>query len=173
MGELIDDVLEYSRVTRIDRKLEMVDMGEVAAEVAARLAAPYPDTRVSIGPLGHARADLAMVRQILENLIGNAFKYSAKVAAPAIHIDAEPVDGAIWYRIADNGVGFDMRYADRLFGMFQRMHPAADFAGTGVGLAIVKRLVERHGGQIEGDASPDAGATFRFHLGRPESADGA
>jgi PAS domain S-box-containing protein len=171
MGELIDDVLEYSRVTRIDRKLEMVDMEAIAADVAGRLAAPYPGTQVWIGPLGPARADVAMVRQIFENLIGNAFKYSAKADAPAIRVETEAREGLVWYVVSDNGVGFDMRYADRLFGMFQRMHPSADFAGTGVGLAIVKRLVERHGGKIEASAVPGEGATFRFRLGPLDTGD--
>ena len=168
MGELIDDVLEYSRVTRIDRQREIADVNVIATEVMLRLATTQPDTRCVVRPLGRASADPAMLRQIFEALIGNAFKYSATVARPEIEIDVQVDHGTNWYRVRDNGVGFDMRYADRLFGMFQRMHSAADFLGTGVGLAIVKRLVERHGGNVNAHSVPGEGATFRFNLG-PEA----
>lgn len=165
MGDLIDDVLEYSRITRIDRKREDVDVGALVLEVLVALRQAYPGTKCSVLPLGQARADVAMLRQILQNLLGNAFKYSSHNADATVIIDTVEEDGVKWFRVSDNGVGFDMRYADRLFGMFQRMHAAADFGGTGVGLAIVKRLVERHGGRIEATAKPGEGASFRFHLG--------
>ena len=165
MGDLIDDVLEYSRITRIDRKREDVDVGVLVEEVLSSLRQTYPGTTCRVLPLGHVSADVAMLRQILQNLLGNAFKYSSHVADATVVIDTVEEDGVRWFRISDNGVGFDMRYADRLFGMFQRMHAAADFGGTGVGLAIVKRLVERHGGRIEAAAKPGEGASFRFHLG--------
>ena len=168
MGELIDDVLEYSRVTRIDRQRETVDVNAIASEVVLRLSAAQPASHCVVRPLGRACADPAMLRQIFENLIGNAFKYSAMVVQPEIEIDLQVDQGTSWYRICDNGIGFDMRYADRLFGMFQRMHSAADFRGTGVGLAIVKRLVERHGGSVEARSVPGQGTTFRFNLG-PEA----
>ena len=168
MGELIDDVPEYSRVTRIDRQREIVDVNAIATEVMLRLTAAQPDSRCVVRLLGRASADPAMLRQIFENLIGNAFKYSAMVAQPEIEIDLRVDQGTSWYRVRDNGIGFDMRYADRLFGMFQRMHSAADFPGTGVGLAIVKRLVERHGGSVEAHSVPGQGTTFRFNLG-PEA----
>ena len=165
MGDLIDDVLEYSRITRIDRKREDVDVGVLVEEVLSSLRQTYPGTTCRVLALGHVSADVAMLRQILQNLLGNAFKYSSHAAGATVVIDTVEEDGVQWIRISDNGVGFDMRYADRLFGMFQRMHAAADFGGTGVGLAIVKRLVERHGGRIEAAAKPGEGASFRFHLG--------
>ena len=165
MGDLIDDVLEYSRITRIDRKREDCDVGALVQEVLAPLRQAYPATTCSVLPLGHASADVAMLRQILQNLLGNAFKYSSHTVGASVLIDMVHEEGVKWFRIIDNGVGFDMRYADRLFGMFQRMHAAADFGGTGVGLAIVKRLVERHGGHVEATAKPGEGAIFRFHLG--------
>ncbi len=168
MGELIDDVLEYSRVTRIDRQREITDVSVIASEVMLRLAATQPDSHCVVRPLGKASADPVMLRQIFENLVGNAFKYSAMAARPEIEIDLQVDHGTRWYRVRDNGIGFDMRYADRLFGMFQRMHSAADFPGTGVGLAIVKRLVERHGGSVDAHSVPGQGTTFRFNLG-PEA----
>ena len=133
-----------------------------------RLSVAQPDSRCVIRALGRASADAAMLRQIFENLIGNAFKYSAMVEQPTIEIDVQVDQGTNWYRVRDNGIGFDMRYAERLFGLFQRLHSAASFTGTGVGLAIVKRLVERHGGTVEGHSVPGQGATFRFNLG-PEA----
>ena len=137
-------------------------------EVVLRLGTAQPDSRCTIRPLGKASADPAMLRQILENLIGNAFKYSTKIAQPEITIDQQMEHEKRWYRISDNGVGFDMRYADRMFGMFQRMHSAAEFPGTGVGLAIIKRLVERHGGNVEAHSMPGRETVFRFNLG-PEA----
>jgi PAS domain S-box-containing protein len=164
MGELIDDVLEYSRITRIDRKREDIDVGALVKEVLAPLRQAYPDTTCRVLPLGRVNADMAMLRQILQNLLDNAFKYSSHTADASVVIDTVEEEGAKWFRVRDNGVGFDMRYADRLFGMFQRMHTVAEFGGTGVGLAIVKRLVERHGGRVEASAKPGEGASFRFHL---------
>jgi len=165
MGSLIDDVLTYSRVIRIDHKREDVDVGALVQEVLAPLRQGHPETTCRILPLGHASADAVMLRQILQNLLGNAFKYSSRTPGATVTMDVVEENGVRWFRVSDNGAGFDMRYADRLFGMFQRMHPAAEFSGTGVGLAIVKRLVERHGGQVQAHAEPGKGATFRFHLG--------
>jgi PAS domain S-box-containing protein len=165
MGTLIDDVLTYSRVIRIDHKREDVDVGALVQEVLAPLQQSHPETTCRILPLGHANADIVMLRQILQNLLGNAFKYSSRTPDATVTMDVVEENGVRWFRVSDNGAGFDMRYADRLFGMFQRMHPAAEFSGTGVGLAIVKRLVERHGGQVQAHAERGKGATFRFHLG--------
>jgi len=103
-----------------------------------------------------------MLHQVLANLIGNALKFSAGREAPRVEIGCCQDGGEQAFFVRDNGAGFDMRYADRLFGMFQRLHSEKDFPGTGVGLAIVKRLVERHGGRIWAESSPDAGATFYF-----------
>jgi light-regulated signal transduction histidine kinase (bacteriophytochrome) len=109
-----------------------------------------------------------MLRQVWVNLIGNALKFSSKHPEPRIDIVSEPAgDGVMQFIIRDNGAGFDMAYADRLFGVFQRLHRADDFPGTGAGLAIVKRIVERHGGKIWAEATPGQGATFRFTLPSP------
>jgi light-regulated signal transduction histidine kinase (bacteriophytochrome) len=112
-------------------------------------------------------ADRAMLRQILENLIGNAFKYSARSEHPSIQIEVQPLAGETVFHIRDNGVGFDMQYAGKLFGMFQRMHTEGQFPGTGVGLAIVKRLIERHDGRIWAESEVGRGTIFFFTLERP------
>jgi PAS domain S-box-containing protein len=165
MSQLIDDILEYSRVGRAQLTPVVIDLGRLVDEVVAELQPAFPDAQVHVGAMPPATADPAMMRQVFANLIGNALKFSAKAAAPRLEIGSREVDGATEYFVQDNGAGFDMRYADKLFGMFQRMHGTTEFAGTGVGLAIVKRLVERHGGSIMAEAAPGQGATFRFTLG--------
>ncbi|HEX8962129.1 MAG TPA: ATP-binding protein [Rhodocyclaceae bacterium] len=165
MSAMIDRILDYSRAGRQPLKKGQVDMAALAGEVAARLKPAYPGADLRIGPLPPAVGDATMIEQILQNLIGNALKYSAKVAQPRIEVGAD-VDGArTVYWVQDNGAGFDMRYADKLFGAFQRMHAEGEFPGTGLGLAIVKRLVERHGGEIRAAAEPERGAKFSFTLG--------
>jgi signal transduction histidine kinase len=144
---------------------EVVDVTALVQAVLGPLHHAHPATVCRVMPLGDANADLATLRQILQNLLSNAFKYSAQTGAPEVTVDSMVEGGHAWFRVIDSGVGFDMRYTDRLFGMFQHMHSAADFSGTGVGLAIVTRLVERHGGQVEASATPGKGATFRFRLG--------
>jgi light-regulated signal transduction histidine kinase (bacteriophytochrome) len=119
--------------------------------------------RCDIGELPDCDADPALLRQVLLNLIGNAFKYSARVPAPRIEIGCERKAGEDVYYVRDNGVGFDMKYADRLFGVFQRLHDG-EFEGTGVGLAIVQRIVHRHDGRVWVYAEPGRGATFYFTI---------
>ena len=121
-----------------------------------------------IGPLGAAHGDPVMVRQIFANLIGNACKYSSSRAAPTVKIGV--IDGAVRrYCVRDNGIGFDMAYAQNLFGMFRRLHSDATIPGNGVGLAIVKKLVEQHNGMIAADAVPGEGASFTFSLGAAQA----
>jgi light-regulated signal transduction histidine kinase (bacteriophytochrome) len=105
-----------------------------------------------------------MIRQVWTNLISNAVKYSGKNEKPEIEIGSTEKEGSVCYHVRDNGVGFDMRYVGKLFGVFQRLHQVNDFEGTGVGLALVKTIVERHGGQVWGEGEVDAGATFYFTL---------
>ncbi len=164
MGQLIDDILEYSRAGRSQLEKTKVDMDALARAVAKDHAEDYPSTTVDLGSLPVVDADRAMLRQILENLIGNAFKYSAGSARPQIEIGLQPNAGESVFYVRDNGVGFDMQYAGKLFGMFQRMHTVGQFPGTGVGLAIVKRLIERHGGRIWAESEPGQGSTFFFTL---------
>ena len=164
MGELIDDILEYSRTGRIDLNKRPLDMQALAQEVVAGLREAYANAQIRIAPLPPATGDATAIRQVLHNLIENALKYSGGRAQPRVDIGAERQDGEIVYAVRDNGRGFDMAYADRLFGIFQRMHRDTDVPGTGVGLAICKRIVERHGGRIWAEAAPEAGASFYFTL---------
>ena len=166
MGDLIDDILEYSRAGRVALRQGRVDLPELARSVIADLRDVYPSAQIVLHPLPPVQGDATMVRLVLTNLLDNALKFSAKRTPPRAEIGAQD-NGAAGHAffVKDNGAGFDMRYADKLFGIFQRMHGESQFPGTGVGLAIVKRLVERHGGRVWAEAAPDQGATFYFTLG--------
>ncbi|MBI4988884.1 MAG: DUF3365 domain-containing protein [Rhodocyclales bacterium] len=165
LGELIDDVLEYSRAGRIALVPVEVDLERLALSVAHELQEAYPGAAVDVAPLPRAQGDETMLRQVLQNLIGNALKFSAGASQPHVEIGVREDHGRRVYFVRDNGVGFDMNYAGKLFGMFQRIHTGAQFPGTGVGLAIVQRLVERHGGEVWAESAPGQGATFHFTLG--------
>lgn len=165
MSELIDNILQYSRAGRQPLARRSVDLAALARSVAANLGADYPTAEVHVGDLPRAVGDPTMLEQVLQNLIGNALKYSAKTAHPRVDVDARNEAGRTVFVVSDNGAGFDMRYADKVFAMFQRLHTESQFPGTGVGLAIVKRLIERHGGEIWVEAEPDRGARFYFTLG--------
>jgi PAS domain S-box-containing protein len=165
MTRLIDHLMEFSRTGRAALNIVPVDMRSLAAQVADECAAScLAGAELRIGALPPARGDAALLRQVWTNLIDNAFKFSAKTAQPRIEIRGEQLDGLVRYSVADNGAGFDMEYAGKLFGVFQRLHTQHEFDGTGVGLAIVQRIVEKHGGQVSGEGRPGAGATFRFTL---------
>jgi light-regulated signal transduction histidine kinase (bacteriophytochrome) len=114
-----------------------------------------------------AIGDAVLLSQVWRNLIANALKFSRNSAAPRVEVGSDTVDGAVWYYVRDNGAGFDMEYADKLFGTFQRLHTDAEFEGTGVGLAIVKRIVDRHGGRVRAESGPGGGAKFLFSLVAP------
>ena len=165
MGVLIDDILQFSRIGRNEMHPETVDMAALAHSVAADLRGDYPAAQLRIADLPPAAGDEAMLRQVWMNLVGNAFKFSAKRERPEIEIGAETQGAETVYFVRDNGAGFDMAHAEHLFGVFQRLHAASEYPGTGAGLAIVKRIVERHGGRIWPQAEVDRGATFRFTLG--------
>ncbi|MFO1281737.1 MAG: ATP-binding protein [Burkholderiales bacterium] len=162
MSGMIDDVLAYSRTQSATLHVAPVDLRALAAEVAAELGASYPDATVDIGALPRLKVDAPMMRQILANLVGNALKFSAKASEPRVRIESAITDAGVEIQVTDNGAGFDPRYADRLFGLFQRLHSQKDFAGSGVGLAIVKRLVERHGGRITAHSKPGVSTTFQL-----------
>ncbi|MCK6385877.1 MAG: PAS domain S-box protein [Rhodocyclaceae bacterium] len=166
MGELIDDMLRFSRIGRGALDLRKVSPGETAAEVVRELQGEFPRAVATVAALPEAVCDPAMLKQVFANLIGNAFKYSARRADARIEVGAREEGGETIYFVRDNGAGFDMQYAQRLFGVFQRLHKESEFPGTGVGLATVKRIVERHGGRIWAEAAPGAGATFHFTLGK-------
>jgi len=170
MGQLIDDILEFSRVSRAEMKMAQVDMHGLAQACLDEQAGDYPAARIVLGPLPPAFGDETALRQVFANLIGNALKYSSKQEAPRIEIGAQEQEGETAYYVRDNGAGFSMEYAQRLFGVFQRMHTDAEFPGTGIGLAIVKNIVERHGGRVWAESVKGEGATFRFTLVRNGSA---
>jgi len=166
MAILIDDLLTLSRVTRSEFERQPVDLSEIARTVAARLAAREPERRVEFviadGLAGEG--DPRLVGIVLENLLGNAWKYSGKRAVARIEVGSILVHGRTAYFVRDNGAGFDMAYVGKLFGAFQRLHTTQEFEGTGIGLATVQRVVRRHGGHIWARAEVDRGATFFFTL---------
>jgi signal transduction histidine kinase len=168
MASLIDDLLSLSRITRTDLAVKRVDLSAMARAVCEELAAAQPGRTVTatIEDGLTAVADPGLMRQVLENLLGNAWKFTSKQAEPRIEFaSAAGEDGRV-YVVRDNGAGFDPKYADRLFGVFQRLHAMTDFPGTGVGLAIVERIVKRHGGRVWAEAEVNRGAAFFFTLGR-------
>ena len=165
LAQMIDDILEYSRSGRQSLKTSSVDLRALANKVAADFRGEYPRTAIRVGELPVVVGVPTMLTQVLQNLIGNACKFSARQNNPEVEIGACEIDGEQVFFVRDNGAGFDMQYADRLFGMFQRMHTDGQYPGTGIGLAIVKRLVERHEGRVWAESEPDKGATFYFTLG--------
>ena len=165
MGRLVDDLLAFSRLSRQEAAKQPLDMAALVREVAGEVAKGAP-ARIDIGELPPARADRALMRQVWANLIGNALKYSGKRADARVEIGGREAAQENLYWVRDNGVGFDMRYAHKLFSVFQRLHRAEEFDGTGVGLAIVQRVVARHGGRVSAESAPGQGARFEFSLPR-------
>jgi signal transduction histidine kinase len=164
MGQLIDDLLAFSRFGRAAMSPDEVDMAALAQGVADELAREAPACTITVGPLPAARGDAALLRQVWINLIGNAIKYSAKRAVPRVEISGRSEAGGAVYCVTDNGAGFDPRYVDKLFKVFQRLHNEDEFSGTGVGLAIVHRIVARHGGRTWAEGRLGEGASFWFSL---------
>ena len=171
MSQLIDDLLVYSRLGRSAMRLQPVDMQSIVAEKRALLQAnaeaDNPGHRIQweIAPLPVVVGDENMLRQVWLNLLGNAVKYSSRSEPAVIRVQSQRLDdGGYRFEVSDNGVGFDMAYADKLFGVFQRLHGAGEFEGTGIGLASVRRVIVRHGGDIGARSAPDEGATFWFTL---------
>lgn len=164
MSGMIDDVLAYSRTQSATLNTGPVDLRALATDVAGELGAAYPAATITVGELPRMRVDAAMMRQVFANLVGNALKFSARSEAPRVTIDSSAGADGVEIAISDNGAGFDPRYADRLFGLFQRLHSQKEFGGSGVGLAIVKRLIERHGGRIAAQSQPGVRTTFSITL---------
>ncbi|HEY6158863.1 MAG TPA: PAS domain S-box protein [Gemmatimonadales bacterium] len=165
-GELIDALLNFSRLGRQPLSLEPVDLTELARGVVDELrrSVGVEGMDVIVDPLPPTRGDRTLLRQVFANLIGNAFKFTRGRPHPQIEIGARREGPAVVYFVRDNGVGFDMRYADKLFGVFQRLHRPDEFEGTGVGLALAQRIIQRHGGRMWADGKVDGGATFFFTL---------
>jgi light-regulated signal transduction histidine kinase (bacteriophytochrome) len=166
MGQLIDDLLAFSRLGRHDMHLTDTDMTALVREVFDQVKGRAADRQVDfrLGKLPVARADLALLRQVWINLIDNALKYTRHRSQVQVSITGVKRGSEVVYSIRDNGAGFDMKYASKLFGVFQRLHSADEFEGTGVGLALVQRIIRRHGGRVGAEAQVDRGATFYFTL---------
>jgi len=174
MDQLIVGLLEFSRIGRQALNRQIIDMSAMAASVAeeARVIHSGSTPAIEITDLPPISGDAIVIRQVWSNLIGNAVKYSANRAQPVVKVSGRIEGSEAIYQVEDNGAGFDMRYAEKLFGVFQRLHRAEEFAGTGVGLAIVQRIVVRHGGRIWAQGATDVGATFQFALPlSPQSTD--
>ena len=170
MGCLIDDLLSFSRMSRQSLENAPVDMAGLARAVFEGLTSGLPGTipRFELQPLPPALGDLAMLRQVWVNLLGNAVKFSSHQPAPVIEAGFTRGAGETTYYVKDNGAGFDQQYAHKLFGVFQRLHTEAEFQGTGLGLALVQRVIHRHGGRVWAEGKPGAGATFYFTLPTPK-----
>jgi len=167
MNGMIDAVLAQAQLAGACLAREDVDLSALAREVGAELLAiqtDAPPVLLQVADGLRTQADALLVRRVLENLLGNAIKYSAKVAQPQVEFGCMPATNPPVYFVRDNGAGFDMQHADKLFGMFQRLHSAKDFPGTGVGLAGVRNIVRRHGGRVWAEAQPGQGACFYFTL---------
>jgi len=170
MAELIDDLLGLARITRATLKRERVDLGAIARRVLARLAAREPERRVDqvVSNGLQAQADPRLATVLLENLLGNAWKFSGKKPQARIEVSGESRDEGVVFVVRDDGAGFDMTFAKKLFEPFQRLHAASEFPGNGIGLAAVHRIVTRHGGHVWAQAAPEQGATIYFTLGGPK-----
>jgi PAS domain S-box-containing protein len=171
MARLIDDLLQMSRVLRAPMQLQPVDLGAEVAQVAADLErdAPGRSVRIEIQRPVEARADRTLIRTVLENLVGNAWKFTSRREDALIEFGTVPAeDAAVCCYVRDNGAGFDPAYEDKLFQPFQRLHSAGEFPGTGVGLASVRQIVERHGGRVWAQGAVGEGATFYFTLDATE-----
>jgi light-regulated signal transduction histidine kinase (bacteriophytochrome) len=167
MGELIDGLLAFSRLQRQEMASRRVRLDHLVAEVWEELAAERGDRRIElvVGELPDALGDPRLVRHVVANLLANAVKYTRHAEPARIEVGHRvTAGGETTYYVRDNGAGFDMRYADKLFKVFQRLHRAEEYEGTGIGLALAHRIVLRHGGQIWADAAPGQGATFYFTL---------
>ena len=169
MDHLIQALLDLARVAGEDMAWQAVDLSELVQAIATDLRNEEPSRRVEfvIAPGLVARGDAGLLRNALQNLLGNAWKYTSKHPTARIELGALTGKSRAVYFVRDDGAGFEMASAAKLFGAFQRFHDPADFAGTGVGLATVQRIIRRHGGRIWAEAAPEQGATFFFTLGSP------
>jgi light-regulated signal transduction histidine kinase (bacteriophytochrome) len=171
MGMLVDDLLNLARVGRRDLGLQVAGLNSIVEEVIGGLKFDAGDRQIEwkIGTLPYVECDIALMKVVFENLLANAIKFTCPRTPAIIEIGREDKDGVSVVYVRDNGVGFSMKYADKPFGVFQRLHRAEDFEGTGVGLATVQRIIQKHGGRIWAQAELDKGATFYFSLGKTEN----
>ena len=174
MGQLVDDLLNLSQVGRRELSVQTTGLNSVVEEVVAGLRPGTEDRRIEwkIGKLPFVEGDPALLKQVFANLLSNAVKYTGPRDHAVIEVGSETLNGTPRVFVRDNGVGFSMKYADKLFGIFQRLHRQEDFEGTGIGLATVQRIIHKHGGRVWAEAELDKGATFYFTLGLDEQAGG-
>jgi light-regulated signal transduction histidine kinase (bacteriophytochrome) len=169
MEKLLDGLLAFSKVIQVDPQHSLIDMTAIVRAVIDELqkcnngSSPLA---ISLKPLIPAYGDVTLIRQVWYNLLSNAFKFTQYKRKREVEIDSHNLNGEVVYCISDNGVGFDMQYVDQLFGAFHRLHAAEEFEGTGVGLAIVQRIISRHGGRVWAEGKVDKGARFYFTLSR-------
>jgi PAS domain S-box-containing protein len=171
MGRLIDDLLEFSRLGKKTVKKNVINMKNLIESVYNELETPYKKGVLILDELPEIEADYNLLKQVVINLISNAVKYSSKIENASVHVGFLDKEDEVIYFVKDNGVGFDMEYLNKLFGVFQRLHSEKEFEGTGVGLAIVSRIVEKHGGRVWAEAKVNEGATFYFSLPKTISID--
>lgn len=164
MGQLIEDLLQLSRLARQEVRRTEIDLADLAREIAARYKTEEPSRKVDVVIPEHlpVRCDAGLMSVVMENLLSNAWKYTSKTRSARIEVGTQEKEGVTTFFVKDNGAGFEMRYAEKLFSPFQRMHTEQEFPGTGVGLATVQRIIHRHGGRIWADAEVGRGATFSF-----------
>jgi light-regulated signal transduction histidine kinase (bacteriophytochrome) len=170
MGLLVDDLLNLGRVGRHELRLQVTGLNSVVSEAVAELKSECEGRQVEwkVGSLPFVECDPALMKQVFQNLLSNAVKFTRPRSQALIEVGEEDQEGTPVVFVRDNGVGFNLKYADKLFGVFQRLHRPEDFEGTGVGLATVQRIVQKHGGRIWAEAELDKGATFYFTLGGSE-----
>ncbi|HYH96613.1 sensor histidine kinase [Hyalangium sp.] len=175
-GTLVDDLLSFSRMGRAELRHSRVELQELVDEVRRELLVDTQDRTIEwrIGPLHAVRADPALLRQVIRNLLGNAMKYTRPKPHALVEVGSRISAGDVEVWVRDNGVGFEMQYVDKLFGVFQRLHTVEEFEGTGIGLANVRRIISRHGGRTWAEGAVGQGATFHFSLPRaaPDTKDG-
>ncbi len=171
MGQLVDDLLNLSRISRQELRRQITGLTPLVEQTVQQLGGETQGRQVEwrLEPLPFADCDPGLMKQVFANLLSNAVKFTRTRARAVIEVGAETRNGEPVIHVRDNGVGFPMKYADKLFGVFQRLHRQEDFEGTGVGLAIVNRILTKHGGRIWAEAELDKGATFFFTLGAAES----
>ncbi|HZD44160.1 MAG TPA: ATP-binding protein, partial [Methanomicrobiales archaeon] len=169
MQNLINDLLEFSRVNTRGADLKRTETETVLLEAIDNLHFQIEDNSavVTHSPLPPVMADATQLQQVFQNLIGNAIKFRREDEPPKIHVTGRYLDGMVEFSVADNGIGIEPQYLDRIFVIFQRLHTREKYSGTGIGLALVKRIVERHGGRIWVESTPGKGSTFYFTMPKP------
>jgi light-regulated signal transduction histidine kinase (bacteriophytochrome) len=166
MGQLIDDILQLSRVSRSEMNIQLVNLSNIANDIADEISNSEPERNVKfiIQNEIFVNGDERLLRVVLENLIGNAWKFTSKHPKALVEFGIQRIEDKPVYFVRDDGAGFDMKYAQKLFGAFQRLHTTNEFEGTGIGLATVQRVIHRHGGNVWAEGEVEKGSTFYFTI---------